>query len=223
MRMRKLPWAEDYLSESQVVVKDPAEQKGNWRTLVNGEKIHLEIGCGKGDYWNLMAKQYPQDGWIAIEKNVSVAGIAVRKFDHLENDITHMRFIWGDAQELTQWFADGEIDVIHLNFSDPWPKKRAHKKRLSSPSFLAQYEQILAKNGEVQMKTDNSSLFEFSVLQFQQAGWKLMDFSVDYRRENHEEDVITEYEKRFLNAGQPIYRAVWKKYEEGSHDEGIYE
>lgn len=218
MRMRKLPWAEEYLQDAAVVVKDPAAQKGKWRTLVQGDRLHLEIGSGKGDYWNQMAKRYPQDGWIAIEKNVSVAGIAVRKFDHLNNDLSHMRFIWGDAQSLTEWFANGEVDVIHLNFSDPWPKKRAHKKRLSSPLFLVQYETILAKGGTVQMKTDNSSLFEFSILQFQQAGWPLVEFSVDYRREPHEEDVITEYENRFLTAGQPIYRAVWKKKEEVNNE-----
>lgn len=211
MRMRKLPWAEEYLQDAEVVIKDPSQLKGRWRTLVHGEKLHLEIGCGKGDYWNQMAKRYPQDGWIAIEKNVSVAGIAVRKFDQQEGDLSHMRFIWGDAQSLEEWFDRGEIDVIHLNFSDPWPKKRAHKKRLSAPAFLAQYANILSRDGTVQMKTDNSSLFEFSILQFQQAGWKLEDFSVDYRREPHEEDVITEYEKRFLSAGQPIYRAVWSR------------
>ncbi len=211
MRMRKLPWAEEYLQQAAVVVKDPSACKGRWRSLFQKETLHLEIGCGKGDYWNLMAKQYPQDAWIAIEKNVSVAGIAVRKFDQMEGDLSRMRFIWGDASALQEWFDKGEIDVIHLNFSDPWPKKRAHKKRLSSPAFLAQYADILSDRGEVQMKSDNASLFEFSLLQFQQANWRLHDVSVDYRRSEHAEDVVTEYEKRFLKEGQPIYRAVWRK------------
>lgn len=214
MRMRKLPWAQEYLETADVVVKQPEKLKGHWSDVVSGEKLHLEIGCGKGDYWNLMAQKYPQDGWIAVEKNVSVAGIAVRKFDTMENKLSHMRFIWGDAAVLTDWFAEDEIDVIHLNFSDPWPKKRAHKKRLSSPLFLTQYQTILKKDGCVQMKTDNSSLFEFSILQFQEAGWTLVDFSVDYRRMPHDEDVITEYENRFLSLGQPIYRAVWKYVKE---------
>ena len=129
MRMRKLPWAQEYLETADVVVKQPEKLKGHWSDVVSGEKLHLEIGCGKGDYWNLMAQKYPQDGWIAVEKNVSVAGIAVRKFDTMENKLSHMRFIWGDATVLTDWFAEDEIDVIHLNFSDPWPKKRAHKKK----------------------------------------------------------------------------------------------
>lgn len=219
MRMRRLPWAEEYLDKAEVVVKDPAAMKGRWREIVQGERVHLEIGCGKGDYWNLMAQKQPQDGWIAVEKNVSVAGIAVRKFDTMNNDLNRMRFIWGDAEKLDEWFAEDEIDIIHLNFSDPWLKKRAHKKRLSSQSFIARYENILKKDGCIQMKTDNSSLFEYSVLQFQEGGWKLSEFSVDYRREEHEEDVITEYEQRFLTLGQPIYRAVWIK-NGGDEDEG---
>lgn len=91
MRMRKLPWAQEYLETADVVVKQPEKLKGHWSDVVSGEKLHLEIGCGKGDYWNLMAQKYPQDGWIAVEKNVSVAGIAVRKFDTMENKLSHMR------------------------------------------------------------------------------------------------------------------------------------
>ena len=117
MRMRRLPWAEEYLDKAEVVVKDPAAMKGRWREIVQGERVHLEIGCGKGDYWNLMAQKQPQDGWIAVEKNVSVAGIAVRKFDTMNNDLNRMRFIWGDAEKLDEWFAEDEIDIIHLNGS----------------------------------------------------------------------------------------------------------
>ena len=204
----------------------------------------LDIGCGEGYYTHAFAdalpeittfgldvskvaikaaaKRYPQDGWIAIERNVSVAGIAVRKFDAMHNDPARMRFIWGDAEKVDEWFGEGEIDIIHLNFSDPWPKRRAHKKRLSSQAFIARYEKILKPGGSIQMKTDNSSLFEYSILQFQDCGWRLSEFSVDYRREPHEEDVITEYEQRFLTLGQPIYRAVWAK-DGGMMDEGTDE
>ena len=100
---------------------------------------------------------------------------------------------------------------LSFSFSDPWPKKRAHKKRLSNRKFIEQYAHILNENGEIQMKTDNSSLFEYSLLEFQNAGWFLWDVSVDFRRCEHAEDVITEYEHRFMEKGQPIYRAVWKK------------
>lgn len=211
MRMRKLPWAEDFLKEQSVVVEDPTTYKGKWKSLLACDELHVEIGTGKGDYWTKMAQLYPEYGWIGIEKNTNVAALAVRKFSNMDGKKEHMRYINKDAKDLQTWFAEHEVDVIHLNFSDPWPKKRAHKKRLSNVSFIEQYATILKEDGELQMKTDNSSLFEYSVLEFQKANWYLHEFSVDYRRVEHEEDVITEYEHRFMEKGQPIYRAVWKK------------
>ena len=211
MRMRKLPWAEDFLKEQSVVVEDPTTYKGKWKSLLACDELHVEIGTGKGDYWTKMAQLYPEYGWIGIEKNTNVAALAVRKFSNMDGKKEHMRYINKDAKDLQTWFAEHEVDVIHLNFSDPWPKKRAHKKRLSNVSFIEQYATILKEDGELQMKTDNSSLFEYSVLEFQKANWYLHEFSVDYRRVEHEEDVITEYEHRFMEKGKPIYRAVWKK------------
>ena len=212
MRMRKLPWAEEFLNEQDVVVKHPEEYKGKWKELVNRDTLHLEIGCGKGDYWTKMALQYPEFGWIGIEKNVSVAALAVRKYVNMEEHPSYMAFMNQDAEDVSNWFAEGEIDVIHLNFSDPWPKKRTHKKRLSNHKFIEQYAKILADDGELQMKTDNVSLFEYSIIEFQNCGWFLHEFSVDFRRQEHPEDVITEYERRFMELNQPIYRAVWKKH-----------
>lgn len=212
MRMRKLPWAEDFLNEQEVVVKEPAQYKGTWKEMLDCTCLHVEIGTGKGDYWTKMSQCYPDFGWIGVEKNSSVAALAVRKFVNMEGKKEHMRFIQDDAEEIAQWFAHGEVDVIHLNFSDPWPKKRAHKKRLSNHKFIPQYADILSDDGEIQMKTDNSSLFEYSIMEFQNEGWYLHDFSVDYRRVEHDEDVITEYENRFMERNQPIYRAVWKKH-----------
>ena len=98
-----------------------------------------------------------------------------------------------DAANISEWFSAGEVDVIHLNFSDPWPKKRYAKRRLSSSQFLDQYAQILSDEGQIQMKTDNSSLFEYSLIEFQNAGYRMIEISVDYRRETHDEDVMTEY------------------------------
>lgn len=211
MRMRKLPWAEDFLKEQSVVVENPSMYKGKWKSLLGCDELHVEIGTGKGDYWTKMAQLYPEFGWVGIEKNTNVAALAVRKFSKMDKTNEHMRYINKDAKDLQVWFAEHEVDVIHLNFSDPWPKKRAHKKRLSNIAFIEQYAAILKDDGELQMKTDNSSLFEYSVLEFQKANWYLHDFSVDYRRVKHEEDVITEYEHRFMEKNQPIYRAVWKK------------
>lgn len=212
MRMRKLPWAESYIKEAGVVEHDPSSKQGKWKEMLHTDCLHVEIGSGKGDYWILMSQKHPEQGWIGIEKDTNVAAIAVRKYDQLEEKMDNVSFIQADAQAIEDWFAVGEIDVLHLNFSDPWPKKRAHKKRLSHASFIERYGRILADKGEIAMKTDNSGLFEFSLLQFQEAGWFLHEISVDYRKTPHDEDAITEYEQRFLSLGQPIYRAVWKKY-----------
>lgn len=212
MRMRKLPWAEDYIKEAAIVNKAPQEHRGRWKEILNTDSLHVEIGSGKGDYWISMSQKNPEEGWIGIEKDPNVAAIAIRKYDQLALQPEKAAFIQADAENIEEWFAEDEIDVLHLNFSDPWPKKRAHKKRLSHASFIERYQRILNERGEIQMKTDNSSLFEFSVLQFQEAGWYLHDISVDYRRDPHEEDTVTEYEQRFLSLNQPIYRAVWKKY-----------
>ena len=126
-------------------------------------------------------------------------------------DMKNIKVFYENGKLLgTAYFEDGEIDRLYLNFSDPWPKKRYAKRRLSSATFLDQYKRILSFNGEIQMKTDNSALFEYSLIEFQNAGFKMVEISVDYRREKHDEDAITEYEQKFISLGQPIYRCVWR-------------
>lgn len=210
MRMRKVPWAVEYLEKSQRLEKEPAKWKGKWRSHLNTKDLHVEIGCGKGQYSLDMAKMYPESGFIAIEKNESAGGIAAKKFDEdpAEKKLT---LIVEDAADLGEWFKEGEVDVIHLNFSDPWPKKRYAKRRLSSDSFIRQYLQVLSDSGRIEMKTDNGALFEYSVLMFLEYGFRLKDFQVDFRKEEHPEDAITEYEEKFIEKGQPIYRAVFQK------------
>lgn len=208
MRMRRLKWAAQFLKDSKIVIQTPAEYKGNWKSKYQKEKLHIEIGTGKGDYWIGMSELYPDTLWIGIEKNESVAALAVRKSGEISDN---RRFIYGDAQMINEWFGVGVVDVIHLNFSDPWPKNRTKKRRLSHPAFLQKYETILKKDGEIIMKTDNSSLFEYSIIEFQNNGYYLYDFSVDFRRDVHDEDVISEYERKFMEMNNPIYRAVWKR------------
>lgn len=208
MRMRRLKWAPQFLKDSEMVIQAPTEYKGNWKSKFQKERLHIEIGTGKGDYWIGMSELYPDTLWVGIEKNESVAALAVRKSGEISDN---RRFIYGDAQVIDEWFAPGEVDVIHLNFSDPWPKNRTKKRRLSHPSFLKKYETILKQDGEIIMKTDNSSLFEYSIIEFQNNGYYLCDFSVDFRREIHDEDVISEYERKFMEQNKPIYRAVFKR------------
>lgn len=209
MRMRRLKWAKDYIEQSKDVVFKPNTRKGKWNSYLNREEIHVEIGCGKGDYWIGMANLYPEYGWIGIEKNESACALSLRK---VEESKENAKFIYGDASIIDEWFDDGEIDVIHLNFSDPWPKRRTAKRRLSNALFLKKYANILKANGQIQMKSDNRKLFEYSIMEFQNNGFQLVEIDLDYRSEIHDEDVITEYEDKFMKIG-PIYRAVWRKGE----------
>ncbi|RRC94330.1 tRNA (guanosine(46)-N7)-methyltransferase TrmB [Erysipelotrichaceae bacterium OH741_COT-311] len=210
MRMRKKKWALPFLQEhSEVALQNPIHLKSRWNTVSDQRPIHLEIGVGKGGYINQMALQHPDAFWVGIEKDVNVVCIAVKNFLNQEND--NELFITNDASELEQWFDKGEIDVIHLNFSDPWPKKGYRKRRLSSDGFVSKYHDILKENGKIILKTDNKILFEFSVVEILKLYFVLEEISVDFRREEHQEDAITEYEAKFMALNQPIYRAIFKK------------
>ena len=210
MRMRKVKWAVAYLEEAKCLIRDPQSMRDQYKKQYQYDQLHVEIGCGKGSYSLDMAKKYPNDLFIAIEKNESAAGMAAKKFDECP-EVNNLLLIQGDAQNISTWFAPKEVDIIHLNFSDPWPKKRYAKRRLSSKAFTSQYKKMLSDVGQIQMKTDNSSLFEYSLLEFQNEGYTMIDVSVDYRREEHDEDAITEYEQKFISLNQPIYRCVWTK------------
>lgn len=210
MRMRKKKWAEPYLEEHQeYALQNPSDYKGKWKAQLGCDILHVEIGTGKGDYLIAMADMYPNEGWVGIEKDRSAAAVAARKAIELGN-LGKKKMIVGDAAMILDWFDENEIDVIHLNFSDPWPKKYTHKRRLSSSSFLEKYRHLLNEGGCIRMKTDNEKLFEDSVLYFLEANYQITEFSVNYRREPHEEDAITEYERRYMELGQPIYMLVAK-------------
>lgn len=208
MRMRKKKWADPYMeSHADLIYKNPCALKGKWRALLGCMCLHVEIGMGKGDYLNAMAAMYPQEGWVGIERDHSAAAVAVRKAIEADSaDFHNKRMICGKVEDLCQWFDQGEVHVIHLNFSDPWPKTYTHKRRLSSKRFLEMYRVLLDDEGMIRMKTDNQGLFSDSVLYFQQNGFTLTEFSLNYRAAMHEEDAVTEYERRFMDLGQPIYQ-----------------
>lgn len=211
MRMRKKPWVDTLLENPPNFVHRDCIFL-NHLELNKFKQIHLEIGSGKGDYWILMSQANPQDYWIGIEKDDKVAAVAIKKA--METIKDNQSFVVADAQKCLEDIQDELIDIIHLNFSDPWPKKRTHKRRLSASVFLEQYQRILSHHGQIIMKTDNKDLFEYSMVSFSQAGFVLEDMSVDFRR-TPQEDAISEYEARFMGLNQPIYRCVWRKKSHG--------
>lgn len=208
MRMRKKTWAEPFLVENdQFVIPEPQKYAGQWKELLKCQTLHVEIGCGKGDYFIQMSELDSTVGWIGIEKDRNVAAVAAKKA--LEKDASNRCMIALDADRIDEWFQEGEIDTIHLNFSDPWPKSGYKKRRLSHGNFLSKYKKLLKNQGQIIMKTDNQGLFEFSLVEFSQNDWILEDVSVDFRRNDHPEDAISEYESKFMALGQPIYRAIF--------------
>lgn len=206
MRMRNKPWAMDFLLAHPKVIQDPSVLKGKWKTEYKYKRIVLEIGSGKGDYWRKMAELQPDTLWIALERDKNVSAIALKK-DSPENGV----WIVGDAENLENWFEIEEIDTVHLNFSDPWPKKRYHKRRLTSNLFIERMLKITSKNAEFKFKSDNKDLFEYTMLVWEDYPLKLVEFSVDFRRTEQSDDAITEYEQHFMDLNQVIYRAVWRK------------
>lgn len=212
MRLRNIPRAEGTLQAHPAVIKRPEAQKGCWRQVFgNKNPIHIEIGMGKGRFLLNMAVKYPEINFIGIERYSSVLLRAVEKFDTEEfNMLKNVRLVCMDARDVEEVFAHDEVDKIYLNFSDPWPKARHAKRRLTSTEFLSRYENILVPGGTVEFKTDNTELFNFSLEQVREAGWILEHYTYDL---HHHEimnagNVMTEYEEKFSAKGNPINKMV---------------
>ena len=212
MRLRNIPGADDVIRRHPIAVKESKEYKGKWNALFENENpIHIEIGMGKGQFILTLAKQNPQINYIGIERYSSVLLRALEKFDTEEFcELTNVRFICMDAMELPDVFEAEEVEKIYLNFSDPWPKKRHARRRLTSTVFFAQYDKVLAKDGVVEFKTDNRPLFEFSLEQVEGAGWKLLGSTFDLHHDAamNQVYVMTEYEEKFSAQGNPIHKLI---------------
>ena len=206
MRVRNRKGATELLeAHPQYVILNPADAKGRWQEIFgNDHPIHVEVGSGKGAFVSGMAKANPDINYIGIDIQKSVLSYALDKV--LATDVPNIKLLWVDGSDLTDYFEDGEIDRLYLNFSDPWPKKRHEKRRLTYQSFLATYQQILPENGEIHFKTDNRGLFEYSLVSFSQYGMKLKGLWLDLHASDFEDNVLTEYEQKFANKGQVIYR-----------------
>ena len=212
MRLRNIPGADDVIRKHPIAIKTETEQKGQWnKVFENDNPIHIEIGMGKGQFLLTLAKQKPNINYIGIERYSSVLLRALEKFDTEEfMELQNIRFICMDAFELPEVFSLGEVAKIYLNFSDPWPKSRHANRRLTSTRFFGQYDKVLAQNGVVEFKTDNRPLFEFSLEQVEEAGWRLLAHTFDLHNDEtmNEGNVMTEYEEKFSSMGNPIHKLI---------------
>lgn len=208
MRLRNVKGSRETIAANEYVVQNETELKGRWHEKFgNDNPINIEIGMGKGRFIMDMAKLNPDVNYIGIEKFSSVLVRAVEKQN--EEQLPNLLFIRMDAENIENVFDKGEVDYIYLNFSDPWPKDRHAKRRLTSVQFLARYVNILAKDGGVTFKTDNRPLFDFSLEQVEEAGWTLDNKTYDLHNSEYASgNVMTEYEKRFSEMGNPICRMV---------------
>ena len=202
MRLRNVKNKEKILNSSPFLVKNPKQYCGKWSTYFkNSNPIYIEIGMGKGKFIREHAMRYPDINFIGIEKYDSVVARCLPK---ISNDIKNLAVIRTDALELDQVF-DHEISRIYLNFSDPWPKKRHHLRRLSSKVFLEKYESIFISDNDIWMRTDNASLFCYSLMSFSEAHYVLKNLTFDLHKQISDDFITTEYEDRFSNKGMPIY------------------
>lgn len=190
---------------SDIWIKNPEENKGKWKEIFkNNNPIHIEIGCGKGNFVTGMAKLYPDVNFIAIEKVEDVIVMAMEKAR--DAGLTNVLFMDMDAERIEDFFEFGEIKRIYLNFSDPWKKNKQAKRRLTHKNFLDRYKKVLREGDYIWFKTDNKNLFEFSLNSFAQENYKLENITLDLHNSGFEGNVVTEYEQRFLDEGAPIYR-----------------
>lgn len=208
MRLRHIPGSEEEILRSPYVIQNAREMKGQWsRVFGNDNPIRVEVGMGKGKFIMELAKQNPKINYVGIERYSSVLLRGLQKRAQLE--LSNIYFLCEDAGDLGEIFAPGEVEKIYLNFSDPWPKDRHAKRRLTSDRFMKVYDQILSKDGVVEFKTDNRGLFDYSLESIPAAGWKILEYTFDLHHSPMAAgNVMTEYEEKFSAKGNPICKLV---------------
>ena len=209
MRLRNVPGSREDIANSEFVIQNPEKHRGEIVSLFPSKQpLFIEIGMGKGQFITTLAKNNLDINYIGIEKYSSVLVRAIEKQTELE--LPNLKFIRMDAENINDVFAENEVDGIYLNFSDPWPKDRHAKRRLTSRQFFARYEKLLKPEGKIQFKTDNSALFDFSLEEVEATNFKANEVSYDlHNSEWNEGNVMTEYEERFSAKGNPIKRVVF--------------
>lgn len=209
MRTRYNPQANDIIENFDRFIKDREKLQG----ILNADKkICIEIGMGKGDFISNMAKLNPDNVYIGIELSPQVLALAIKKLNRFEEEngisLKNLYFMSFDALKLLDYFSENQVDVLYLNFSDPWPKKRHTKRRLTYKDFLENYKKVLKEDGIIEFKTDNRGLFEYSLVSMQNFGMEFIEVYLDLHK-TEVFNVETEYEKKFSPFG-PIYKLVAK-------------
>lgn len=211
MRLRNIKGAQEIIQKSEWVLHDPVAAKGHWIDIFGSENpIHIEVGMGKGQFIIEMAQAHPEVNFIGIEMYDSVLLRAVQNADSVKEELQNIRFIRMDAGDLPEVFEKGEVDKIYLNFSDPWPKERHAKRRLTSRQFLDRYRRILLPGCFVEFKTDNKALFEFSLQEIEESRWILDACTCDLHHDDsmNQDNIMTEYEEKFSSMGKPIFKLI---------------
>lgn len=211
MRLRNITGSREVIADSPYVVQEAVQPEcpGTWnRIFGNNNPIHIEIGMGKGKFIHTMAKEHPEINYVGIEKYSSVLLRAIQKME--QEELSNLKFLRMDAENITEVFGVGEVDRIYLNFSDPWPKDRHARRRLPSREFLARYDRILKKEGRLEFKTDNRELFDFAVDELEPAGWRAEVITYDLHSDETLMcgNVMTEYEEKFSALGNPICKYI---------------
>jgi tRNA (guanine-N7-)-methyltransferase len=211
MRLRRKAGTKEFLSRHQdMVVLNPREYRGRWRDFFgNGRPIHVELGMGKGKFISEMSVRHPDTNFIGIDLHDELLRRACERAVMVrgESGAPNLCLALGNIEYLEEMFAPGEVERFYLNFSDPWPKKRHARRRLTHPRFMRKYIQILNDYGEIHLKTDSRSLFEFSLNTFADMGLRMRNISLDVHGGGTPEGyVFTEYETKFVQQGMNIYR-----------------
>ena len=210
MRLRNIPGAGEVIDNSPYFIKEPVELKGKWHDFLgNNNPIHIEVGMGKGRFLMDLARLHPEINYIGIERYTSVLLRAVQKMQ--EDELPNVHFLCIDAATLPDIFDRNEVDRIYLNFSDPWPKDRHARRRLTSSEFLARYDLFLAPDGRIEFKTDNQDLFTFSLEEIESSDkWHLDASTRDLHHDAamNEGNIMTEYEEKFSAVGNPICKLI---------------
>lgn len=212
MRLRNIPRAHDVIEDSPWVIHNPEDRKGQWTQVFGStHPVCLEIGTGKGRFILELAALHPEYSYIGIEKYSSVLLRGVERQNDLQ--LPNLRFIRGEAELITEYFAPGEISHIYLNFSDPWPKNRNAKRRLPSKEFLRRYDRILDETGIIEFKTDNRDLFDFAVEEVPASTFRIDAITYDLHNDPlmNAGNIMTEYEERFSAKGNPICKYILKR------------